>query len=166
MAHVSRFNVGIKIVKFIENQYNKAFVLSMNTGEELIAKLPNPNAGPAEPLNSVGAEYIIEEKAVGSPLGWHWHDIPMKSRVDIVDQIVGVERRLMSIDFSMHGCVYYRTDLKRMSQRYAPLDKVLLSSGLTPELNHLLPCFALGPLNDPKVLGRRAGYDGAGQRPM
>lgn len=37
----------MKLVKFIEGQYNKAFVLSMNTGEELIAKLPNPNAGPA-----------------------------------------------------------------------------------------------------------------------
>ena len=119
--------------------------------------IPRIHAWSAEPLNSVGAEYIIEEKAVGSPLGWHWHDIPMKSRVDIVDQIVGVERRLMSIDFSMHGCVYYRTDLKRMSQRYASLDKVLLSSGLTPELNHLLFCFALGPLNDPKFWeGERA----------
>lgn len=61
--------------------------------------IPRIHAWSAEPLNSVGAEYIIEEKAVGSPLGWHWHDIPMKSRVDIVNQIVGVERGLCLFTF-------------------------------------------------------------------
>lgn len=74
----------------------------------------------------------------------------MKSRIDIVDQIVDVERRLTSIEFSMHGCVYYRTDLKRILQRYALLDKVLSNSYLTLQLNDLLSCFALGPLNDPR----------------
>lgn len=121
------------------------------------APIPRIHAWSAEPSNPVGAEYIIEEKASGSSLGQHWHNIPMKLRVDIVDQIVDVERKLMSVDVSKHGCVYYRTDLERISQGYTPLDEVLPSSGLAPELNDLLSCFALGPLNDPRFWeGERA----------
>ncbi|BCS04965.1 uncharacterized protein AKAW2_80766S [Aspergillus luchuensis] len=36
----------VKVLKCLEGQYNKAFVLTMNNGEELVARLPNPNAGP------------------------------------------------------------------------------------------------------------------------
>lgn len=38
--------IGVKMVKCVEGQYNKAFLLTMNNGVEVIAKLPNPNAGP------------------------------------------------------------------------------------------------------------------------
>jgi hypothetical protein len=35
----------VKIVKLPEGQYNKVFLLTMDDGREVIAKLPNPNAG-------------------------------------------------------------------------------------------------------------------------
>jgi len=35
----------VKVVKISEGQYNKVFLLTMNDGREVIAKLPNPNAG-------------------------------------------------------------------------------------------------------------------------
>ncbi|OJJ95249.1 hypothetical protein ASPACDRAFT_47993 [Aspergillus aculeatus ATCC 16872] len=35
-----------KVLKCIEGQYNKALILSMNNGQEVVARLPNPNAGP------------------------------------------------------------------------------------------------------------------------
>jgi hypothetical protein len=34
-------------MKFPEGQYNKAFLLKMDNGSEVVAKIPNPNAGPA-----------------------------------------------------------------------------------------------------------------------
>lgn len=37
---------GTKVVKCIEGLHNKAFVLSLDNGTEIFAKLPNPNAGP------------------------------------------------------------------------------------------------------------------------
>ncbi|RAH41729.1 uncharacterized protein BO95DRAFT_456419 [Aspergillus brunneoviolaceus CBS 621.78] len=36
-----------KIVKCLEGLHNKAFLLTMDNGNEVLAKLPNPNAGPA-----------------------------------------------------------------------------------------------------------------------
>jgi hypothetical protein len=39
--------IGIKVLKCVEGQYNKALVLTMSTGQEIVARLPNPNAGPA-----------------------------------------------------------------------------------------------------------------------
>ena len=37
---------GTKILKCTEGQYNKAFIMTMDNGTEVFAKLPNPNAGP------------------------------------------------------------------------------------------------------------------------
>lgn len=34
-------------MKFREGQYNKVFQLVMDNGAEVVAKVPNPNAGPA-----------------------------------------------------------------------------------------------------------------------
>lgn len=39
--------LGDKLLKCIEGQYNKAFIMTMDNGVEVLAKLPNPNAGPA-----------------------------------------------------------------------------------------------------------------------
>ncbi|KAI9751507.1 MAG: hypothetical protein M4579_006043, partial [Chaenotheca gracillima] len=36
----------IKVLKCVEGQYNKAFILTMDNHIEVFAKLPNPNAGP------------------------------------------------------------------------------------------------------------------------
>lgn len=33
-------------MKYREGQYNKTFLLTFNNGSEVVAKLPNPNAGP------------------------------------------------------------------------------------------------------------------------
>jgi hypothetical protein len=35
----------VKVVKISEGQFNKVFLLTMDDGREVIAKLPNPNAG-------------------------------------------------------------------------------------------------------------------------
>jgi hypothetical protein len=35
----------VKVAKISEGQFNKVFLLTMDDGREVIAKLPNPNAG-------------------------------------------------------------------------------------------------------------------------
>lgn len=41
-------STGTKVLKCSEGLYNKAFILTMDNGLEVVAKLPNPNAGPAQ----------------------------------------------------------------------------------------------------------------------
>ncbi|GIK02212.1 phosphotransferase enzyme [Aspergillus viridinutans] len=169
----------IKVLKCMEGQYNKALVLTMSTGQEIVARLPNPNAGPAfyttasevatrqflrdyleipipriyawsaEDSNAVGAEYILEEKATGQPLGSLWDTLPLPSRLDIVKQIVDIEKKLASITFPKHGCIYYQSDLE--SRHATP------SFASVPDNNPGLPKFAIGPLTHPKYWqGKRA----------
>ncbi|TVY78321.1 Altered inheritance of mitochondria protein [Lachnellula suecica] len=44
-ASVVGSNSCVQVVKISEGQYNKVFLLTINDGREVIAKLPNPNAG-------------------------------------------------------------------------------------------------------------------------
>jgi hypothetical protein len=50
LARIAAHAVGsrscMKIEKLSEGSFNKVFLMTMNDGRELIAKLPNPNAGP------------------------------------------------------------------------------------------------------------------------
>ncbi|KAL4950825.1 kinase-like domain-containing protein [Aspergillus filifer] len=169
----------IKILKCAEGQYNKAYILSMNNGQEIVAKLPNPNAGPAfyttasevatrqfvreslgipvpriyawsaDKSNAVGAEYILEEKATGQPLGSLWSQMSFSARLDIVEQVLGIERKLTSVNLPQHGCIYYQSDLESRLEKptFAPIHN---------KPNNL-PNFAIGPLTHPKYWrGQRA----------
>lgn len=40
------FILGTKVLKCVEGQFIKVFILTMDDGDEVVAKLPNPNAGP------------------------------------------------------------------------------------------------------------------------
>ena len=46
LTNCLRANAGVKVLKCVEGQYNKAFLLTMDDGMEVFAKIPNPNAGP------------------------------------------------------------------------------------------------------------------------
>ncbi|KAK2766152.1 hypothetical protein FQN54_007668 [Arachnomyces sp. PD_36] len=113
----------------------------MDNGLEMIARLPNPIAGPAyyttasevatreflrdalniptpriiawsaDRNNSVGAEYILEEKAPGVPLGSLWYQWPMESKLAMISQVVGIEHQLASVQFSKIGCIYFKHDV-------------------------------------------------------
>ncbi|KAF3482827.1 uncharacterized protein GIQ15_02151 [Arthroderma uncinatum] len=153
-----------------EGLNNKVFILTMDNGIEVIAKLPNPVAGPAyyttasevatreflrdilkiptpriiawsaDRSNPVGAEYILEEKAPGKPLGMLWYQWPMMRRLEIIKQIVQIEQQLASTKFSKSGCIYFKGDV--------PDD--LCSNGILATGSSLptsiLERFTLGPL--------------------
>ena len=44
-ASATGSNACVQVLKVLEGQYNKVFLLTMDDGREVIAKLPNPNAG-------------------------------------------------------------------------------------------------------------------------
>lgn len=97
----------------------------------------------AEASNPVGAEYILEEKATGQALGSVWGKLPMDAQLDIVNQIVDMEKKFASISFPKHGCIYYESDLKSRSFDYERLDYDSSS-------NSQLPGFVIGPSTSPK----------------
>ena len=100
--------------------------------------------------NPVGAEYIIEEKATGQPLGGFWAQMSNASRFRIIDQLVGVQKKLSSISFAKHGCIYYARDIESRNcswERLDPDSSVISQMCGTSELSE----FAIGPSNDRKL---------------
>lgn len=134
---------GVKVLKLLEGDHNKVFLLTMNDGDELIARLPNPNAGDnyltvasevatrrfarsicdvPSPMvwdwdfrdrNTVGAEWIIEAKAAGEPLRKHWFNLSRRAQLSIIDQVVDLEVKLAPLKFSSHGSIYLERWLLR-----------------------------------------------------
>jgi hypothetical protein len=166
----------------------------MDDGREILAKLPNPNAGPAhftvasevatrefvserlclrrillidanscvkclasrspesmgygwssDRNNPVGAEYILEEKASGKPLGSLWHQIPRKSKLNIVSQVVELEDRLASLTFDRQGCLYFRD----ASTNGLTADDPLITNPPIPSA--MCNRFTLGPVTTPEL---------------
>ena len=75
---------------------------------------PRIIAWSADCNNPVGAEYILEEKAAGKPLGGFWRDWeewPMQVRASIIEQVVQMELFLASTTFTKSGSIYFREDI-------------------------------------------------------
>jgi hypothetical protein len=122
-------NRCISFKKIGEGNYNKAYRLEMEDGQNVIAKIPHPNAGPrvlttasqvatmefartilnipvprvlawsATDQNPVQAEYIIMEEARGSQLHEVWEDLSLRKKVGIIREFIDVERKLLSVSF-------------------------------------------------------------------
>ncbi|OJJ73162.1 hypothetical protein ASPBRDRAFT_73611 [Aspergillus brasiliensis CBS 101740] len=141
----------IEVLKISEGQYNKVFQLTMDDGRKMIAKLPNPNAGRphfttasevatmdflrnvlnlpvprvyawcSRSENPLGAEYILMEKQAGIVLADVWDTMKGKQKVQILDQVVDMERCLAATKFSRFGALYYKDDLPDNSDAASPL---------------------------------------------
>ncbi|KAB8208105.1 phosphotransferase family protein [Aspergillus parasiticus] len=164
-----------RLFKCLEGLHNKAFILTMDNGVEVFAKLPNSSAGPARyttasevatydmlrevfkvPVprvlawstdatnNSVGAEYIIQEKVQGVRLGSLWNQWPRKAKFNLIKQVVDMENKLITIAFPWHGCIYYKDDLLSLTGDA----KALTVDSVAPEA---LERFAIGPLTSAEL---------------
>ncbi|KAH7364833.1 kinase-like domain-containing protein [Rhexocercosporidium sp. MPI-PUGE-AT-0058] len=145
LLHVSAQAIGasscVKVEKLPEGNFSKVFLITMDDDRELIAKLPNPNAGqphfmtaseaatmdyvrnvlgiPAPQVygwssstdNPVKAEYILMERSGGVELGKIWHDMPWDQRLEVVRTLAGYEKAFASANFPMYGSLYYAKDL-------------------------------------------------------
>lgn len=114
-----------------------------------VLNLPVPQiyAYSLDPLNPVGAEYVIEEKAEGKPLGSLWYQWGTESRLELVAQLVDFETKLTSLSFRRHGCIYYKKDLEEKNIPAYDLEARSLSSGDFTK-GALTEGFMLGPLTE------------------
>ncbi|KAF7121830.1 hypothetical protein CNMCM5793_009383 [Aspergillus hiratsukae] len=121
----------------------------MDDGNEVIAKIPCPNAGPSslttacevatlnflrlytsirvpevlawssDPANPVGAEYIIMEKIPGVALAEQWETMNTLECYKVIDQIVGMEKELASLQLPAYGSLFLRESVPSEYRHYA-----------------------------------------------
>ncbi|OJJ65712.1 hypothetical protein ASPBRDRAFT_139524 [Aspergillus brasiliensis CBS 101740] len=131
----------VSIVKLAEGGYNKVFRLLMDDGKTVLARIPNPNAGPpfyttasevatmelvrtvlkipvpkvyawnATANNPVGSEYIIMEEAPGTQIDSLWTNLGADSKLAIMKEVTSIECKLSSLSFSHYGSIYFANDL-------------------------------------------------------
>ncbi|KAF1967046.1 hypothetical protein BU23DRAFT_592829 [Bimuria novae-zelandiae CBS 107.79] len=115
----------VKFEKLPEGNFSKVFLIAMDDGRELIAKLPNPNAGrPHFTTASEAATMDYVRNVPGIPAlrvyGWSSStDNPVRAeyilmerkRLEVVRTLVGYEKAFVSTNIPMHGSLYYAKDL-------------------------------------------------------
>ncbi|KAJ6186450.1 hypothetical protein N7519_007751, partial [Penicillium mononematosum] len=140
-THATGSKSCVEVQKLPEGNFSKVFLLTMDDGKEVIAKLPNPNAGPqyfttasevatmdyvrnvlnipaptvyawSPSTEEIGAAYIIMERSRGVELGKLWDDLPGPDKFEIVQKLVGFEKVLVSTRFPMYGSIYYANNLR------------------------------------------------------
>ncbi|KAI9815397.1 MAG: Phosphotransferase enzyme [Thelocarpon impressellum] len=178
----------VKVLKCVEGLYNKPFILTMDNGAEIFAKLPNPNAGPtffttasevatrhllrkflslplpqvltwsADASNPVGAEYILEEKAPGTPLGSLWQKWPRQLQRDLVTQVVDIVAKLDSLSFPQHGCIYFMADLEAQGLPAESLTATFAGQSPPTQADPFFSQFALGPLTEAGFWGEERAH--------
>lgn len=108
-----------------------------------VLDIPTPRilAWSAQKANPVGAEYILEERASGQPLGALWQDwnkLPLVNRFGIIRQLVNMERKLAETTFQLCGSIYFKEDF--------PQGDDMKLSGTCTISPSTLGRYALGPM--------------------
>ena len=126
--------------KLAEGGFNRIFLVTMNDGSQVIARIPYPSTEPkyfvvasevatldylrlhdipvpkvfgysATADNAAGTEYIFMEYVRGRDLGDLWFDLSEDACSTIIKNIVELEARLFRLQFPASGSLYYTTDL-------------------------------------------------------
>ncbi|OJK00903.1 hypothetical protein ASPACDRAFT_1887630 [Aspergillus aculeatus ATCC 16872] len=87
----------VQMDKMLEGLFHKVFSLQMENGKEILARIPNPNAG--------HARYVVASEV--ATLGF---------------SLVGIERKLVNAKFTLHGSLYYRDTFSCREKRTAALE--------------------------------------------
>ncbi|PYI29456.1 kinase-like protein [Aspergillus indologenus CBS 114.80] len=172
-AQAVRSDSCVSITKLAEGSYNKVFRLIMNDGKTVLARIPNPNAGPAfyatasevatmelardvlqipvprvldwsaTSKNAVGSEYIIMEEASGIQLGAIWDQLNPDKKLSIMREIVTIESKMLAVSFSHFGSIYFASDAVESAV------PALLTNGASTELKEsVYKNFSIGPTVD------------------
>lgn len=113
----------------------------MDTGEQTIARIPHPNAGPAhyttasevatmhylrtklqlpvprviayscDAANPVGSEYILMERIAGVNLSTEWPTLNEQKKGKILDSLAKLQSTLLIVQFSSYGNLYFTKDI-------------------------------------------------------
>jgi aminoglycoside phosphotransferase (APT) family kinase protein len=81
--------------------------------------LPIPNVYGYSPTsdNAAGTEYIFMEFVNGMNLSDIWFDLGEQEIISVVQQLVELEAKMMSVCFPAGGSLYYAHDLERVAGR-------------------------------------------------
>ncbi|RMY96794.1 hypothetical protein D0864_05048 [Hortaea werneckii] len=120
----------ISMVKLAEGGFNKVFRLDMDDGKVVMARIPTPIVGPisrvlasevatmdfarnvldipvpkviawdGERANAAWCEFILMEEAKGNPLAAIWPIMELDEKFKIVEEVVGIQKKLQSVTFS------------------------------------------------------------------
>ncbi|KAL2835767.1 kinase-like domain-containing protein [Aspergillus pseudodeflectus] len=129
-----------RIAKLAEGGFNRVFLITMDDGFEVIAKIPYRLAGPRHyataseaatlhflhskgiPVpklygysssedNPVGVEYIVMEKASGVCLQSRWHNPSKRELHKLASTFVEIEKKFFNIPFGSIGSIYFKKDV-------------------------------------------------------
>ncbi|PYH31972.1 uncharacterized protein BO87DRAFT_408569 [Aspergillus neoniger CBS 115656] len=132
-ASLFSFETRCMRIAKMEGNFSKAFLLTMDDGNEVIAKIPCLNAGPpvlttecevatlkffpevyhwsSDPTNPVGAEYILMEKTRGVPLAEKWKTMNTLQRYLLIDKILEMEKALQRLQLPAYGGLFLQESL-------------------------------------------------------
>ncbi|KAJ7066369.1 kinase-like domain-containing protein [Mycena amicta] len=170
--------------KLKEGGFNRVFLVTLDTGFQLVARIPYPLQTPKAyglasevatmhflrskglPIpkvhgysftekNESGTEYILMEYVEGTDLRQIWFGLKEDGIISLVDQLAKIESTVMSISFPAGGSIYYARDLKELSgDEGIPLEQENESISLDKER------FCMGPdVSRPLWHGRRERLD-------
>lgn len=67
--------------------------------------------------NTVGAEYIVMEKATGIPLFQRWGKMAEIEKLELIKNLTQLEAQLSAISFPAYGGLYLRADADRLKHQ-------------------------------------------------
>lgn len=139
--------------KLGEGGLNRIFLVTLDTGFQLVARIPYPLLVPKAyaiasevatmdllrsrglPIpevyaysftstNEAKTEYILMEYVKGTDLSEIWSNLKEDQIISLMDQLTKLESIMMSISFPAGGSIYYANDLKMLSGNEGiPLDE-------------------------------------------
>jgi hypothetical protein len=78
-------------------------LIRLSNQARTVLELPVPRvlswSGDVE--NAVGSEFILMEEATGTQLGEVWDDMEIDVKLNIVDEIVAIQKKFLSLSFSL-----------------------------------------------------------------
>ncbi|EER42297.1 conserved hypothetical protein [Histoplasma capsulatum var. duboisii H88] len=100
--------------------YNKNFVLTMDVGQTVIAKVPNPNAGIAyftTAIEVATVDFLIlagsatySEHPHQSPVSQVWNNMQLVDKMKLRLDVARFQSTWLSVGFSEFGGIYYAQD--------------------------------------------------------
>ncbi|KAE8151645.1 kinase-like domain-containing protein [Aspergillus avenaceus] len=128
------------IAKLAEGGFNRVFLITMDDGFEVVAKIPYRIGGPKKYATAseaatmeylyskgipvpklfgyshtenspVGVEYILMEKAPGVGLDTKWFTMTKRERHRLASSFVEIERRYFDLPFRSIGSIYFKEDV-------------------------------------------------------
>ncbi|EGD94273.1 hypothetical protein TESG_01794 [Trichophyton tonsurans CBS 112818] len=118
LARIAAQSVGaracVNVQKCPDGMYNKCFVLTMDDGQEVIAKVPNPNAGlPHQTTASEVATMDFARNVLGTPAPkiYAWNS-GTTNTMNLCLDIARYQSAWLSVTFSQFGGLYYTQDVQ------------------------------------------------------